>query len=316
MTDDNTQFELFVPQDIPPDHRSGFVAVIGRPNVGKSTLLNAYLGQKLVIVSDKPQTTRKNLLGILTLPESQIVFVDTPGIHQPLHKLGEYMVKSALAALKDADVVLFLVDLSFPAGREDRLAAEALMDAKANYTILVMNKADLVAEDELAERERAYISLASTNEQITISAARGDNRDELLRRIIVALPLGPRYFPAEQVTDQQERFIAAELIREQVLLHTRQEIPHSVAVVIDEFIERREDLTYISATILVEKDSQKGIIIGEKGKMLKQIGAGARAAVEQVLGHQAYLELWVKVNKKWRTDEAELHRLGYNAPQD
>ena len=179
-----------------------------------------------------------------------------------------------------------------------------------------MNKIDLVAEDELAERERAYMSLTSTNEQITISATRGDNRDELLQRIIAALPLGPRYFPAEQVTDQQERFIAAELIREQVLLHTRQEIPHSVAVVIEEFRERRDDLTYISATILVEKDSQKGIIIGEKGKMLKQIGAGARAAIEQVLGHQAYLELWVKANKKWRTDEAELRRLGYSAPQD
>ncbi len=316
MTDGHTQVELLVPQDIPPDHRSGFVAVVGRPNVGKSTLLNAYLGQKLGIVSDKPQTTRKNLLGILTLPESQVVFVDTPGIHKPLHRLGEYMVESAVSALKDADVALFLVDLSFPVGREDRLVAEALRDANMAHNILVMNKVDLVAEDELAERQQAYMSLTSTDEQITISATRGDNRDELLQRIIAALPLGPRYFPAEQVTDQQERFIAAELIREQVLLHTRQEIPHSVAVVIEEFRERRDDLTYISATILVEKDSQKGIVIGEKGKMLKQIGAGARAAIEQALGHQAYLELWVKANKKWRTDEAELRRLGYSAPQD
>lgn len=315
MADTDPSVELLVPQDVPPDHRSGFVAVMGRPNVGKSTLLNAYLGQKLGIVSDKPQTTRTTLLGILTLPEAQIIFVDTPGIHQPLHKLGEYMVKSALSALEDADVALLLVDLSFPPGKEDRLVAESLGKARLARKILVMNKLDLVAADELAEREQAYTQLIPTDEHISISATRGDNRDELLRRIIAALPFGPRYFPPDQITDQQERFFAAELIREQVLLHTRQEIPYSVAVVIDEFRQRRENLAYIGATILVEKESQKGIIIGEKGSMLKKIGAGARAAIQDLLGHPVYLDLWVKVNQKWRNDEAELRRLGYRLPQ-
>ena len=316
MSEDNSKAGLVVTQDIKADHRSGFVAVIGRPNVGKSTLLNAYLGQKLVIVSDKPQTTRDNILGILTLPEAQVIFVDTPGIHRPLHQLGTYMVERAIEAIKDADVVLFMVDLTFPPGKEDRLVAEALNQVNHGRTILVMNKMDLLPEEELAERCQAYLSLAETAEQMTISALNGNNRDELLEHVIAALPLGPRYFPEEQVTDQQERFIAAELIREQVLRHTYQEIPHSVAVIVDEFKERHEDLTYISARILVEKDSQKGIVIGEKGKMLKQIGAEARTEIEDMLGHKVYLELWVKVYKKWRSNEAQLRRLGYSLPTD
>jgi GTPase len=313
---DKVQEELLIPDNLPPDHKSGWVALIGRPNVGKSTLLNAYLGQKLAIVSDKPQTTRKRLLGILTQPNAQIIFVDTPGIHAPLHKLGEYMVETAVAALRDADVVLLMVDLSFPPGKEDRLVAGALARSKPPYSILVMNKVDLMPADELDAREQAYRDLVQTDAQALISAARGDNRDELLQTIVAALPLGPRYFPDEQVTDQQERFIAAELIREQVLRLTHQEIPYSVAVVIDEFKERRADLAYIEATILVEKDSQKGILIGENGKMLKQIGVGARTDIEAMLGHKVFLELWVKVDKRWRSNDVELQRLGYSSPQD
>jgi len=225
-------------------------------------------------------------------------------------------VEVAIEGIKDSDVVLCIVDLTFPPWKDDCLVAEALNRAKHEHTILVMNKMDLLSEKELAERCQAYTALAETDEQMTISALRGDNRDKLLELVIAALPLGPRYFPEEQVTDQQERFIAAELIREQVLRHTHQEIPHSVAVVIDEFKERREDLTYISATILVEKDSQKGILIGEKGKMLKQIGAGARSEMEDMLEHKVYLELWVKVYKKWRSDEAQLRRLGYSLPTE
>lgn len=304
-------FGLISPEELPADHCSGFVAVVGRPNVGKSTLLNAYLGQKLAIVSDKPQTTRKRMLGILTRPEAQIVFVDTPGIHKPLHKLGEFMVESAVEALNDADVILFLVDLTFPPGKEDRLVAHAVQGAGETHKILVLNKLDAVSTQEYEERRAAYNALVTTDEQIAISATRGDNRAELLQRIIAALPLGPRFFPAEQVTDQQERFLAAELVREQVLHHTYQEIPYAVAVVVDEFKERSQDLTYISATILVERESHKGIIIGVGGKMLKEIGSGARKEIEEMLGRKVFLDLWVKVRPKWRSKEGELRRLGY-----
>lgn len=307
-------FGLIRPEELPADHRSGFVAVVGRPNVGKSTLLNAYLGQKLAIVSDKPQTTRKRMLGILTRPEAQIVFVDTPGIHKPLHKLGDFMVESAVQALNDADVILFLVDLTFPPGKEDRLVALAVQAAGETHKILVLNKLDAVSKQEYQERRTAYDALVKTDEQIAISATRGDNREELLQRIITALPLGPRFFPAEQVTDQQERFLAAELVREQVLHHTHQEIPYAVAVVVDEFKERSQDLTYISATILVERESHKGIIIGAGGKMLKEIGSGARKEIEEMLGRKVFLDLWVKVRPKWRSKEDELRRLGYGAP--
>ena len=316
MTENTEKIELLVPQDTPPDHRSGFVAMIGRPNVGKSTLLNALVGQKLVIVSDKPQTTRNKLLGILTLPAAQVVFIDTPGIHKPLHKLGSYMVEMATETIEDADVILLMFDLSFPPGKEDRLVAEALQRASARHVIVVLNKADLLSQDELIQRQQAYGALVQGAQQFTISALQGENVDVLLQQIIAALPFGPCYYPEEQVTDQLERFVAAELIREQVLRNTQQEIPHSVAVFVDEFKQRREDLAYISATILVEKDSQKGILIGEKGRMLKQIGEGARAEIEAMLGHKVFLELWVKVNKNWRSDEAQLRRLGYSLPKD
>jgi GTPase len=301
---------LLLPEELPADHRSGFVVVVGRPNVGKSTLMNAYLGQKLAIVSSKPQTTRNRLLGILTRPDAQVIFVDTPGIHRPFHKLGEHMVETALGALRDADVALFLVDVSMPPDPEDEMVAQAVGRSSAGRKILVMNKADLVSPAEIDKHRQAYLRLAVVDEEIVISATRGNNREELLRRIVETLPFGPRYFPEEQVTDQEERFLASEFIREQVLRRTHQEVPHAVAVVVHEFKERRPDLTYIGATILVERDSQKGILIGESGRMLKLIGSGARAQIEDMVGHKVFLELWVKVRKQWRSDEAELRRLG------
>jgi GTP-binding protein Era len=313
--------DLLLPEELPPDHRSGFVAVVGKPNVGKSTLMNAYLGQKVAIVSPKPQTTRNRLLGILTLErergdiaDAQIVFVDTPGIHQPLHKLGEYMVETAVRAIPDADVLLFLVDVSRPPGDEDRQIAGILREQCRVPVLLVLNKADLLAPEEVTSHVEAYQALGEFDDWLLVSALRGDNRDRLLEETIERLPPGPRYYPEEQVTDQQLRFMAAELVREQVMRHLRQEIPYSIAVVVQEFKERSEDLTYISANIFVERDTQKAIVLGRRGEMIKRIGRDARREIEQLLGTRVYLELWVKVRKKWRKDEKELRRLGYAVP--
>jgi GTP-binding protein Era len=313
--------DLLLPEELPPDHRSGFVAVVGKPNVGKSTLMNAYLGQKIAIVSPKPQTTRNRLLGILTLErergdiaDAQIVFVDTPGIHQPLHKLGEYMVETAVRAIPDADVVLFLVDVSRPPGDEDRQIADLLREQCRAPVLLVLNKADLLAPEEVSSHFEAYQALGEFDDCLLVSALRGDNRDRLLEEAIERLPPGPRYYPEEQVTDQQLRFMAAELVREQVMRHLRQEIPYSIAVVVQEFKERSEDLTYISANIFVERDTQKAIVLGRRGEMIKRIGQDARREIEQLLDARVYLELWVKVRKKWRKDEKELRRLGYAVP--
>jgi GTP-binding protein Era len=318
--DDRT--DLLVSEDLPLDHRSGFVVVVGKPNVGKSTLMNAYLGQKIAIVSPKPQTTRNRLLGILTLErargdpaDAQIVFEDTPGIHQPQHKLGEYMVETARSAIPDADLALFLVDGSHPPDDEDRKTASILAERRDVPVFLVLNKSDLLSPAGAEARAEEYRALGDFERWFLISALRGDNRDLLLASIVERLPPGPRYFPEEQVTDQQMRFMTAELIREQVLRHLREEVPHSVAVIVQDFQERTADLTYISANIFVERDSQKGIILGRAGSMIKRIGAGARREIEDLVGTRVYLELWVKVKKKWRKDEQELRRLGYTVPR-
>jgi GTP-binding protein Era len=308
--------DLPTPEELPPDHRSGFVAVIGKPNVGKSTLMNAYLGHKVAIVSEKPQTTRHRIRGILTRPDAQIIFVDTPGIHQPRHKLGEFMVETATKAIPDADVVLFMVDVSEMPTAEDEQIAELIAEYCRSPVILVLNKADLLPPEKVQPHSNAYFGLVKYDEWMMISATRGDNLDKLLNMIVARLPQGPRYYPPDQLTDQDMRFIAAELIREQVLRFLHQEVPHSVAVVVEEWKQRREDLTYIGANIFVEKDSQKGIIIGEGGSMLKRIGRAAREEIEQLVGTQVYLDLWVKVRKKWRKDEEELRRLGYALPRD
>jgi GTP-binding protein Era len=320
MTQDDLSY-LLMPEDLAPDHRSGFVAVVGKPNVGKSTLMNAYLEQKVAIVSPKPQTTRNRLLGILTLErerddlaDAQIVFVDTPGIHQPHHKLGEFMVETAVRAIPDADVVLFLVDASRMPGEEDRLIAGIIRKQARIPVLLVLNKVDLLALEDTVAHVEAYRALGDFEEWILISALNHSNLDDLLQAAVDKLPIGPRYYPEEQVTDQQLRFMAAELVREQVMNHMLQEIPYSVAVVVDQFKERSEEMTYISANIFVERDTQKAIILGEKGKMIKRIGQDARIQIQELLGTRVYLELWVKVRKKWRKNEQELRRMGYAVP--
>ncbi|UCC87283.1 MAG: GTPase Era [Anaerolineales bacterium] len=301
--------------ELPPDHRSGFVAVVGRPNVGKSTLMNAYLGQKIAIVSDKPQTTRNRLLGILTRDDAQIIFVDTPGIHAPLHKLGEVMVEMAMRAIPDADVVLFMVDASVPPTGQDTLVAEAIREQGGELPVVIaLNKVDLLPSPESPYAE-AYLGLLQPAAWLPVSATRGDNRDDLLNLVVAQLPLGPRYYPEDQITDQQTRFIAAELIREAALGRLHQEVPHSLAVVVNEFKQRSENMTYISATLFVERDTQKGIVIGQGGRTLKDIGRAARAEIEKLAGTSVFLELWVKVRPKWRKKEDELRRLGYALPK-
>lgn len=302
----------------PPGHRSGYVAVVGKPNVGKSTLVNGYLGQKIAIVSEKPQTTRNRILGILTRDDAQVIFVDTPGIHDPLHKLGEYLVETANRVIPDSDVVVFLVDASGPPTSEDRLVAQMIRDGKRKDApvILALNKADLLP-GEGAPREgrlREYSEIAPHAAAIFVSAARGDGRAELLDLLVEHLPPGPPYYPEDQVTDLHVRFIAAELVREAALKVLHQEVPHSMAVSVEEFKERSATLTYIGATIHLEKESQKKIVIGKKGETLKRIGTLARAEIEDLLQAKVYLELWVKVRPKWRKDEGELRRMGYSLP--
>lgn len=243
--------------------------------------------------------------------------MDTPGIHAPLHRLGQAMVETAARTMPDADLVLWMVDGSEPLTDEDRQVASLLEGAGSSRPVfLVLNKIDLLTEDQVRARAGEYGRLAPDAVQWTISALRGENIDALVEAVILALPLGPRYYPEDQVTDQQERFIAAELVREQVLLFLRQEVPHSVAVVVEEFKERRDDLTYVSAVIYVERATQKAIVLGKEGQMLKKIGQAARQSIEEMLGTRVYLDLWVKVRPNWRSNEQELRRLGYALPKD
>jgi GTP-binding protein Era len=299
--------------EIPPDHRSGFVAVIGRPNVGKSTLINRFVEQKVAIVSPKPQTTRSRIMGILTREDAQVIFVDTPGLHRPRHKLGKAMVATAIRAIPGSDVVLFMADVSVPPTDEDRMIAKLIKEQTDAPVMLVLNKMDLLPAEKVKPHTEAYWALAPYHHDwMMTTAIEGVNLDKLLALVVAALPEGPRYFPGDQVTDQTERQIAAELIREQVLRHTRQEVPHAVAVVVEEFKERDNGVIYVAANVFVERDSQKGIIIGRQGQMLRQIGAAARQEIERMTNGQVYLDLWVKVSKGWRRDERELRRLGYD----
>ncbi len=312
----SADLDIFDAQEpsLPPDHRSGFVAVVGRPNVGKSTLINAYLGQKITIVSHKPQTTRTRLLGIYTGDDAQVIFVDTPGIHAPRHQLGQAMVKTALRAIPDADVVLFLLDASVPPHDEDRLVANAISaSGDTAPVVMALNKIDLLPSHE-SPYAPAYLQLLQPAAWLPISATKGINRDALLDLIVEQLPPGPRYYPADQITDQQMRFTAAELVREAALNHLHQEVPHAMAVVTGEFKERSPDMTYISATIYVERQSQKRIVIGQGGKTLKDIGTAARVEIEQMVGTRVFLELWVKVQPRWRKKAADLRHFGYHAP--
>jgi len=297
--------------------KSGFVAVMGRPNVGKSTLINALIGEKIAAVSPWPQTTRKRQLGILTTDLGQIIFVDTPGIHNPFHKLGKRMNEEARSVLEDSDVILIVVDVSQPPNEEDQLLANIILRLTRSIPILIaLNKIDLVHSEILEDNSTAFEFLfPNKNAHIQTSATLGDNLDGLVSLLFEYLPDGPPFFPKDQITDLYEREITSDLIREAALYHLRDEVPHSIAVRIDEFTERSGRDAFIAATLFVERDSQKGIVIGKNGKMLKQIGTLARIEVENMSGRKVYLKLRVKVKKNWRNDEASLKLFGFRKSQ-
>ena len=295
------------------DFRSAFIAILGRPNVGKSTLVNALLGQKIAAVSPKPQTTRKRQLGIFTTDTAQLVFVDTPGIHNPRHKLGTFLNQEAEESLEGVDVIVWLVDVSVRPFEEDKQIADLLARTpRRTPLVLAANKMDLVPADILARNLETYQEILKREAQvISISAAQNQNLDQLRELLISLAPIRPPEYDEEQITDSYERDIAADLIREACLLRLRDEVPHGVGVRIDEFTERENGMLYIAATVFVERESQKGIVIGEGGKMLKQIGSSARKEIEEMGGRPVFLELRVKVLKDWRNNEEALRRLGY-----
>jgi GTPase len=290
--------------------KSGFVAIIGRPNVGKSTLLNQVIGQKVAIMSDKPQTTRNKIHGVYTTDKAQIVFLDTPGIHKPTSKLGSYMMQVAESTLNEVEAILFLVDVSEGIGGGDRFIIERLKAVKTPV-ILVLNKIDTVQPEELLPIIVQYKDLDNFAEIVPISARNGNNVNTLLEQAIKYLDEGPMYYPADQVTDHPEQFVCAELIREKILHLTREEIPHSIAVQIEDMKVEENGVVHISAVIFVERDSQKGIIIGKSGALLKEIGKRARQDIVTLLGSKVFLELWVKVKKDWRNQERVLKDLGF-----
>jgi GTP-binding protein Era len=292
--------------------RAGFVAVIGRPNVGKSTLINAILEQKIAAVSPKPQTTRKRQLGILTLPSVQIVFVDTPGLHVPQHKLGDFMNEDATQALLDADVILWLLDASVPFTAEDKLIAEKLKGIKKlPPTWMGLTKCDLVNTETILERKRQALELFPARDILELSVQNKKSIESLLALITSQLPEGEFYYDADTITDIYERDIAAELIRESVLMFVRDEVPHCVAVQVESYEERPENKAYIEAIIFVERDSQKGILVGKGGEMIKNIGTRSRQEIEAMSGRKIFLNLKVKVNKNWRNSPDALSLLGY-----
>nr|WP_312853816.1 GTPase Era [Thermoactinomyces mirandus] len=296
--------------------RSGFVALIGRPNVGKSTLMNHVIGQKIAIMSDKPQTTRNKIRGVYTDETGQIVFLDTPGIHKPQSKLGELLVRTSRNALEEVDLILFLVDAAAGAGPGDQFIMENLKEVKTPV-FLVVNKIDQVHPDDLLPLIDQYRNRFSFAEVVPISALQGNNTNALLQQIFFYLPEGPMYYPADQVTDHPERFIVGELIREKVLELTREEVPHSVAVVVEEVKARPDNrIVDVMATIYTERPSQKGILIGKKGALLKEVGSRARKDIERLLGVKIFLDLWVKVKKDWRNEELMLRRFGYTEDDD
>jgi len=292
-------------------YRSGFAGFIGRPNAGKSTLLNRLVGQKVAIMSDKPQTTRNKILGVLTTAAYQLIFLDTPGIHKPQHQLGKYMVNVARATLAEVDVVLYVVDAAVEPGSGEEYIIEQLKEV-VTPVILVLNKVDLVDVAKLVQREQFFRARLDFKAVQAVSALEGTNVATLPEIIYNYLSPGPKYYPEEMVTDQPEKFVMAELIREQVLRVTREEVPHAVAVVVEEIVRRANDNLYVEAIIYVERESQKGIIIGQGGQRLKEIGSQARQEIEAILGNKIFLNLRVRVKKHWRQQELALRQMGYS----
>lgn len=291
--------------------KSGFIALIGRPNAGKSTLLNQLVGQKIAIISDKPQTTRNKIIGVLTKPQYQVVFLDTPGIHKPHHKLGQMMVDTAINTLREVDLIYYLVDTTVPFGGGEEYILEKLQKVTTPVFLLV-NKIDCLKKTELLPLLDFYRKKKDWTEIVPISALSGENLDQLLEATLPYLEEGPQYYPADALTDQPERVLVSELIREKIILATQEEIPHSVAVTIEQMEQRSESLLYIGANIFVERSSQKAIIIGKKGEMLKNIGTQARYEIERLLGNKVFLELWVKVKADWRNNNRSLREFGYS----
>jgi len=294
------------------DFRSGFIAILGKPNVGKSTLVNTLLGQKIAAVSPRPQTTRRRQLGILTTADAQLVFVDTPGVHTPRHKLGQFFNQEAEEALDGVDIILFLVDASTEPDEDDqRITSLLSMQRRRPELVLGFNKLDLLPAEALETRRAAYQALVPDAPALAFSATSRAGLDELIAALTARLPVRPPEFPEEQLTDLYEREIAAELIREAALIFLRDEVPHAMAVRMDEFTERGDEGAFIAATLFVERDSQKGIVIGEGGAMLKKIGSAARKEIEAMSERKVFLELRVKLSKNWRDDEDALRRFGY-----
>lgn len=291
-------------------YKSGFVAIIGRPNVGKSTLMNQVIGQKIAIMSDKPQTTRNKIHGVYTSEQQQIVFLDTPGIHKRQSKLGDYMNQTALNTLGEVEAALFLIDASEGMGGGDRYIAEQLKNVRTPV-ILVMNKIDKIEPEALLPLIEEYRKLHNFAEIVPVSAMLGSNVSTLLEQLGKYLPEGPQYYPDDQVTDHPEQFVCAELIREKILQMTREEVPHSIAVTIEDMKVQDNGVVYISAVIFVERDSQKGIIIGKQGALLKEVGKRARQDIQNLLGSKIFMDLWVKVKKDWRNQERVLRDLGF-----
>ena len=290
-------------------HRSGFIALVGRPNVGKSTLLNQILGEKIAIISDKPQTTRTRILGVRHLPKAQLVFLDTPGIHKPLYRLNQRMVRVALDVLDEVDLVFFLVEATEGVGAGDRYVVERLKE-RAVPVVLVINKVDLVQKGRLLPLIDTYRQMHEFAEIVPVSALTGDGVNRLVEIAVRFMPAGPVYFEDDVVTDQPMQLLAAEFIREKILQKTRDELPFSVAVQIESFTEEGQ-LARIAAIVYVEKESQKAIVIGKRGELLKAVGTEARIEMERLFGMKVFLELWVKVKEGWRQDERMLTALGY-----
>lgn len=292
-------------------YQSGFVSVVGRPNVGKSTLLNRIIGEKITIVSDKPQTTRNKIQLIYTQENAQIVFLDTPGIQEPKNKLGTYMLGVSKNTLNDVDVILFLVEPGPVFGPMDRMILE-MLETVDTEVILLLNKTDTVTEEETQRLLSAYRAYDRFLHVLPISALEGQGVEDFMQILIAALPEGPQYFPDDMITDQPEKFIAAELIREKAMLHLREEIPHGIVVEILSMKPRAgTDIVEIEANVFVEKKSHKGMVIGKGGQMLKTIGTEARMDIQRLLGSRVHLQLWVKVADRWRNEAARLREFGY-----